>query len=185
MKRVFFVPIILISLYFTSCNESNNPVSDKKIEYPVEYCTTDGLEIDFEDTCSYNFVIPFISSFDSVVIGTTHLGAIFYIYANSGDYNYWADYFRDDSTIQYIFNLNSSSDTLILKIVTSGEKSIEEEKQRLLHINNLQIINIEEQLKYVIVKVPKDTEFKWEAIFSQYIFISRVFVIGVCTDASF
>jgi hypothetical protein len=124
-----------------------------------------------------------MSSFDSLTVTWARLGFTFYIYSDSGDYNYWLSYFSNDSTIdQILWDLNSS-DSLILEIHISGKKSIEEEKERFLQINHLGILSIEEDSKSVYVTAPENTEAEWEEYFKQYSFITDTFIIAVCTDS--
>lgn len=120
----------------------------------------------------------FLSNFDSVIIREMFLEGYLYIYADSGNYDHWLNYFKDDSTIQYIHTANSSPDSLVLKFFLTRKRVIEEEIQRFQEIKHLQIIKIEEQPKLVNVGVPKNTESEWEAIFKDYSFISYVYIIG-------
>lgn len=166
-----------------SCSESNNPISNEEENItPISECSIQGLEIEFVDSCSYDFVNGFLASYDSIIIQETFLGSTFYLYADSGDSNYWQNYFANDSTIQWIITYNSS-DSLILKIKLTGKKSTEEERQRFLSINNLEIIKIEEYPKLVYIDVPEKTETEWQSLFEQYSFISHVYIIAVCTDS--
>lgn len=180
MKKALSI-ILMVSFYLIACRESNPITQDEEIILAGR-CYTAGLEIFFVDSCSYKFITNFMSSFDSVVVGNYFLGSDFYLYADSGDYNYWVQYFVNDTTIFNIMNVSASKDSLILKLKSTGEKSIEEESQRLSSIKNLEIIKIEEQPKHVFVDVPENTESKWEAIFKEYEFVSAVYIVGVCCD---
>jgi len=181
--KIITITIIISSLLFISCSKVNNPVSTEEKIGSVTHCRINGLDINFIDTCSYNFVVQFLSTFDSVTIIETHLGSDFYIYTDSGDFNYWVEYFKNDSTIQYLFNVSTTSDSLIMEFVLSGQKSVEEERRRFNEIDHLEIINIVEHTKSAYVVVPEDSEFRWVEKFKDYYFITYVNIIGVCTDS--
>ena len=183
MKIIISVTIIFSILFLTSCNKDDYPVSTEEIIGPVIHCTIDGLDINFADTCSYNFVMFFLSGFDSVTIIDTHLGSDFYVYADSGDFIYWSDYFKNDSTIKYLFNVSSKPDSLIMEFILTGEKSVEEERKRFNEISHLEIINIIEQTKSAYVIVPEGSESRWAEKFKEYNFVSEVYIIGVCTES--
>ena len=178
MKKYYYITGMLFSLFTISCDE--NPMSnEEEILTPISECSIQGLGIEFEDSCSYDFIIGFLASYDSITIQESFLGSTFYLYADSGNYNYWEDYFANDSTIQNMYGYNSS-DSLILVITLTGKKSTEEERQRFLNITNLEIINIEEYPKFVYISVPEATETEWQSLFEEYSFISHVFVIAIC-----
>ena len=183
MKNIFLFLTILFSLHFISCSKINNPVTIENNYYPVSHCEIDGLEIDFADTCSYNFVMSFMSAFDSVIVRNTDLGGTFRVHPDSGSYDYWQNYFANDSTIDFIYPDLNSPDSLILIIHVSGKRSIEEEKERILQTNHLEIISIEEDSKSVYVTVPENRETEWKENFKQYSFITEVFIIAVCTES--
>lgn len=183
MNKYFYLIVLSLSFYITSCSENSNPVKKEEENItPISNCSIQGLEIQFADTCSYDFITTFLSNYDSVTVMETFLGSTFYLYADSGDYNYWLKYFENDSTIQNIIGYNSS-DSLILKIKLTGKKSTEEERQRFLQIKNLEIIKIEEYPKLVYIDVPENKESEWVSFFMQYSFISHVYTIAVCTDS--
>ena len=110
------------------------------------------------------------------------MGGTIYLFADSGDYNYWYNYFKNDSTIQFTFSGSTNPDSLILQMVLTGEKSIDEETQIFNRIKHLKVINTEETTKLVYINVPENSVSKWEEIFSQYPFITRVLIIAVCTE---
>lgn len=184
MKIYNIYLLILFSFFIISCSKTNNPIASRnEVNHPAGYCKDLGLQIDFEDTCSYNFVVPFLMSFDSVQIIETDLGGYFYVYADSGNFNYWYNYFEKDSTILFITTFSSNSDSLILKFSMTGQNTIDDEVQRFSSISHLHIINIELHPKTVYVHVPENTESKWEDIFSRYNFITNVMIFGVCFDS--
>jgi hypothetical protein len=182
MKKTKFIFLVLMLLFIFSCTERKNPLASREIINPVSHCYMFGLEIDFVDTCSYDFVTTFLSSFDSVTVTGTFLGGNFYVYADSGDYYYWYKYFENDFTVQ-MMTLASDSDSLILKITLSGTKSRIEEEQRFQQIKHLQILHIEEQPKFVYVDVPENAAEQWCEFFRQFSFISYVMIIGACTES--
>ena len=167
-------------VYFISCSEESNPVNEERI-HPISNCSLDGLEIEFVDTCKYDFIISFLSTFDSVSVVDSFLGSTFYFYAESGDTDYWQNYFENDSSIQF-FTTYNSSDSLILKIRISGKYSEELDYERFLEINNLEFLNVEKPENKVYVLVPENTETQWSEYFEQYEFISNAYVIGVCVE---
>jgi len=131
MKKFIKILLILLSIFIISCNKNNNPVSNEnnppQNPNPGGTCSFAGIDIEFADSCSYNFIMNFLSGLDSIVILNKSLGSTFYLYADSSGYNYWEDYFKDDSTIQDLYGYKSS-DSLIIVIKSTGEKSLEEEK---------------------------------------------------------
>jgi hypothetical protein len=181
MKKYFLFIFILIGVLFTACSKDNNPLIEEENKIVAGHCDFAGLEVKFADTCSYYFIKSFFQQYDSIKITYSSLGGSFYLYADSGDYNYWSKYFENDSTIQ---NINSfySADSLILKIDFTGENTLEIERQRLLSISNLTIIKSEKPQLKVFINVPEKTEAKWEALFKQYSFISYVYTIYVCLE---
>ncbi len=182
MKKTLVAIIILLSFYFISCRGNLNPVSIYIPHRTPGSCTSNELELSFQDTCSYNFVINFLSGFDSIKISSTLLGGTIYLLADSGDYNYWYNYFKNDSTIQFILSSSTNPDSLVLQMVLTGKKSIDEETQIFNQIKHLKVINTEETTKLVYLHVPEDFLLKWEEIFSQYPFITRVLIIAICTE---
>ena len=184
MGKINFLVLALPAFCFISCSNTNNPVIvEDNSHHPISYCSFSGLEIDFTDTCSYEFVISFMVDFDSITISSTNLGSTFYVYPDTGDYNYWLDYFANYSTVDRIFRNLDNPDSLILEIHVSGKKSIEEEKERFLQIDHLEILSIENDSKSIYVTVPENTEPEWEEYFKQYSFITDTFIIAVCTDS--
>jgi len=181
MKRYYFLLIILFGIFFTACGKDNNPLVEEENKNIAGYCSFAGLEIKFADTCSYNFIMSFLEEYDSVKIINSYLGGSFYLYADSGDYNYWSKYFENDSTIQNI-TVYYSVDSLILKIDFTGKNSLEIERQKFLSISHLIIKNIEKPQQIVFIDVPEKTESKWEALFKEYQFISYVYSIYTCCD---
>ncbi len=177
--KYYHLIILILSLYFIQCNDDSNPVIVEKDIKHINYCAIQGLEIEFSDTCSYEFMTTFLSNIDSILITETLLGSTFYLYADSADNDYWLEYFEKDSTIQSIITYNTA-DSIILKIEVSGKKSTEKEKQRFIGIKHLKIIMIEEHPKLVYIDVTENTESEWVAFFKQYAFISHVNIIGIC-----
>lgn len=182
MKKIFFGVIYLSSLFIISCSEINSPDLTNNIIIPDGGCSTIGVDIDFVDTCSYNFVIPFLSNFDSITVDNTSLGSDFYIYADVGSYNSWQEYFNDDPTIKHFHRIKPESDSLFFVFVLTGQKSLEKERERFEQTEHLEIIKIEEHHKIVSIGVPENTETEWADFFRQYNFVSEVYVIGVCND---
>lgn len=174
--------ISLFSIFVISCSEVNNPVLEEEKIIPADGCSIVGVDLNFVDSCSYNFVISFLSKYDSITVIDTYLGSNFYIYADSGDYNSWTEFFKDDSTIKYIFRDNQDSDSLFLRFVLTGEKSIQEEKERFEKIDHLEIIKVEEHPKLVSIDVPENTESEWEKYFEQYEFIEEAYVVAICVE---
>ena len=186
MRKIVFATFILLSFFIVSCDKNSDPISSVEnnppIHYPVGHCSFFGIEIQFEDTCSYNFITTFLSTLDSIVVLDTYLGSTFYLYADSGDYNYWLNYFNNDSTIQNMSGYNSS-DSLILVIRLTGQKSQDEEEQKFLEIKNLKIIKIEEYPNLVYIDVPDNTETRWADRLEQYPFILYAYPIYMCTNS--
>ena len=182
MCKYYHLIMLFLTFYIISCNEDSNPVKVEDNNKHINYCSIVGLEIGFSDTCSYKFITTFLSEFDSVRVTQTFLGDILYIYADSADIDYWLNYFENDSTIQNIL-VDNNADSLILKIRLTGKKSTEEEQQRFLRIEHLTLIKIEEHPKLVYIDVPENTESDWEAFFNQFVFISHVYIMGICVSS--
>jgi hypothetical protein len=185
MKIYFYQIVLSLSVYVASCSESSNPVKGTTAPigpHPVSTCSIQGLDLYFEDACSYNFVVSFLSTFDSVTINSILLGYNFYIYADSGDYNYWSDYFKEDSTIKYLYKIYTTSDSLLMKIIFTGQKTFEEEKVKFENIHNLKIISTKLQPNVVSISVPKGLESEWAEKFRKYPFITQVYIVSVCID---
>ncbi len=182
MKTYFnFIFLIFTTLIF-SCNKNYSPLEEQENFQNNSECFIDGIEIEFADTCSYNFIIAFVSGFDSIKVTDTFLGSTFYLYADSADANYWLDYFDNDSTIQELVVFDTS-DSLVLKIKVNGEKSTEEEQLRFSTIKNLEIIKIKEYPKLIYIDVPENTESYWATLFEQYDFIINVSIMAICFDS--
>ncbi|MEJ2618428.1 MAG: hypothetical protein P8Z35_25960, partial [Ignavibacteriaceae bacterium] len=164
------------------CKGKINPVSINLSHPSPGYCTFQGLEIEFADTCSYDFVTGFLAGFDSVTIKSSLLGGTVYVLADSGDFNYWYQYFKEDSAVQYITASVTSSDSLILKLALTGKKSINEEEEILSQIKNLTIINFEETPKFVDVDIPENNITWWAENFRKYPFIVQILIISVCVN---
>ncbi|QQS37910.1 MAG: hypothetical protein IPM56_08220 [Ignavibacteriales bacterium] len=169
-----------VCFFLVSCSENKNPVEPENYFYYG--CSPSGIYIDFVDTCSYGFVVPFLQQFDSVQISYTQLGSDFVIYADSGSYKSWSDYFKNDQTIQYLFNHLTNSDSLIMQFVLSGEKSIEEERQRFESIEHFEILSIKEHDKYVSLDVPEKSYAAWAEFFNTFDFIETSQVVMICLD---
>lgn len=182
MRKLFFVKFFFLLLIITSCSEIDTPPSIENPQFPSGGCYIVGVELDFVDTCSYDFITNFISGFDSITVSESFLGSTFYLYADSGDYEYWLKYFDNDPTIDRIDANYPSPDSLILVIKLSGQKSVDEERERFLQIEHLTLLNIDIHRKYLDLDVPENSEERWKTFFEQYSFISYASVIGVCID---
>ena len=180
MRVLWLLLSLFIIAYFISCSEESNPLKEEKI-HPVSYCSSSEVELEFADSCTYDFVISFLSTFDSVSIFDSYLGSTFYIFADSGDANYWQTYFENDSSIQHFITFNSA-DSLILEIRLFDKHSEESESQRFSRIKHLNIIRIEKSLNLVYISVPENKATEWTEFFEQYEFIIHAYVIAVCTD---
>ena len=183
MKNVILLLSLLELLLFISCSEERNPVSNEEHPILIHHSSYSTFEFQFEDTCSYNFVISFFEQFDSVQVQAAYLGGYFYVYADSGDYNYWYDYFDDDSTIQSIYVENSVSDSLLLKLCLTGKKSSDQQRSELLNTKHLQIINFEESPKLIYLHFSPSIEHNYEEIFSKYKFIININLIVAVTES--
>ncbi len=103
MKKNISLLIFLFisSLYLISCNNGGNPVAiDLRDNTPKTICSFQGMELQFNDSCTYEFITSFIARYDSVEIIETYLGCTFHLYAKEGDKKYWQKYFENDSTVQ-------------------------------------------------------------------------------------
>ena len=182
MNRIILTLLSLFSIFVISCSEINSPVLEEDNVIPTGGCSIVGVDLDFVDSCSYNFVIPFLSNIDSITVVETFLGSDFYIYADTGNYNSWAEFYKNDPTIKHLFQNNQDSDSLILRFELTGEKSILEERERFEQVEHFEIIKIEEHPKLVSIDVPENTESEWEIYFKQYEFIEEVYLVAVCVD---
>ena len=184
MKKRVFLLSISVFLLVVGCRDNIIPIAPQE-QILIDGgggCSVYGIDVSFADTCSYGFALLFLSAFDSVNIEETYLGSEFYIYADAGNFEYWNNYFMNDLTVKYMFNQSIGQDSLILKFVLTGEKSIAEETERFNNIEHLQIIKIEKQDNHAFVAVPKDTEEDWTAKLMEYPFVRNVQVITVCTN---
>ena len=150
MKNYIISLLVLPSLFIISCSKTNNPISTNEYHNPIHNSSISSMEIGFIDTCSYNFVVSFLSDFDSLKINETFLGGYLYVYADSGEYLYWANYFNNHSSINYITISKSNPDSLTMKFSLSGQISLEVEKQIISRNKHLHIIKFEEQPKVSI-----------------------------------
>jgi hypothetical protein len=141
MKKRFYIINVLFSLFIISCSEINYPPENNPPIIPAGGCSIQGVEVSFFDTCSFDFIMNFISGFDSVTVTESFLGGVFYLSADSGTYEYWLDYFDNDLTIERIDAIYPKPDSLILAIKVSGQKTIEEEKERFLQIKHITILD--------------------------------------------
>ena len=182
MKVILPTVVILLSFFLFSCKGKINPVSINFSHPTPGYCTFQGLEIEFADTCLYDFAIGFLAGFDSVTVKSTLLGGAIYVLADSGDFNYWYQYFKGDSAVQYITESSSSSDLLKLKLMLTGKKSLIEEEEILSQVKNLSIIYFEKTSKLVDIDVPENNITFWAENFRKYPFILEVLIIGVCVN---
>ena len=178
MSKYYHLIVILLSFYFVLCNKNFTPLEIEQEVDPPFSVNSEGLEIAFSDTCSYRFVLNFLSGFDSISISHTFLGNTYHFIADSGDSEYWLGYFENDSTIQFL-GINDKNDSLQLKIRVTGERSSHDELERFSNINYLTLIEVEGPLNLIYINVPEDTESEWKKIFSQYRFILHVNIIGV------
>jgi hypothetical protein len=112
MKNCFYLILIIIISLSISCRRNSNPLEIQRSDRLYSRVFLEGLEIEFADTCSYQFIHNFLSRFDELRIMDSFLGCTFYLYADSADGNYWISFFENDSTVQRIIYLNSS-DSLI------------------------------------------------------------------------
>ncbi|MBN1408443.1 MAG: hypothetical protein JW956_11670 [Calditrichaceae bacterium] len=184
MNRLIYLIVTLSIAALISCSKDNNPLDfqeEEKIR-PAGYCTIDGLEITFNDTCSYNFIVNFLSGFDSIEMRYLSFGREFDLYADSAGGDYWLKYFKDDSTLQFV-NVNRISDSLRIHITTTGEKTLDEELKYFSSINHLQILNVDELQRTAYIGVPVDTEDIWKEKFEEYFFIEQVLIIGICVES--
>ena len=182
MYKYFFLFLVLSIFYFTSCTKDDNPIKyndgdDIRLSGGCSF----SMVIVFDDTCSYDFILTFISNFDSILVEEISLGSVFYLYADSADKNYWHNFFETDTTIKYI-SIYTSSDSLIIRVESTGEKSTAEEQLKFSSIRNLELIKLKVLPKTVYIEVPDNTENEWIEIFESYPFISSVFMVGVCHD---
>ena len=176
MLRYYQLVVILFLFCFIACNKDKTPLGiEQEIIPPLNI---QGFEIEFSDTCSYSFIITFLSSFDSIRITSTFLGNTYHFMADSGDKEYWHSYFENDSTIQSLFTYDTN-DSLELKIRVTGERSSNEDLERFSTIKYLTLIEIEDPLYLVYIKVPKGTEYEWKRILSQYHFILQINMMGI------
>lgn len=180
MKITFMGVAVLLAFSLYACRGNINPV-EVNLSRPLPgYCSILGLDIEFADTCSYDFVAKFFSGFDSVEIKSTLLGGAVYVHANSGDFNYWYQYFEEDSAVQYITASHTYSNALILKLMLTGKRSLNEEEEILSQIKYLRIINFEQTSKLVEINEPENNFTYWADNFRKYPFILQVLAIGVC-----
>ena len=183
MKKYFYIINISFALFIISCREINYPPENKNPIIPAGGCSIQGVEVFFSDTCSYDFIMSFISGFDSVTVTESFLGSVFYLSSDSGTYQYWQNYFDNDLTIESISGLYPKPDSLILAIKVSGQKTVEEEKQRFLLIEHLTIIDILTFERSLFLNVPEGSEEEWRLAFEEYPFIRFANVVIVCTDS--
>ena len=181
MKMIFFIVITFISVLIISCSEINSPPTNENTQNPFFGCQIMGIELDFVDTCSYDFINQFISQFDSVTVAGSFLGSTFYLYADSGNYENWLHYFENDTTIDRIDAYYPAQDSLILVVKLTGQKSVDEETLRFSQIPHITIQSIEVHRKTLFLEVAENSEERWKLIFEQYPFISFVNIIAICT----
>jgi len=171
---------LFLSLLLFSCSTNFSPVSpDQQKITPQCGCDTAGIYIEFVDTCSYDFVISFLAEYDSVTIIDTLIGIDLFLYADSGNTEYWLDYFKDDSLF---FSLSSytQSDSLILIFRFLNEEYYQNYKDNLINHRNLHFEKSYNRVKSVLVKVPNNSEMEWINYFEQFAFIEFVGLLLVC-----
>ncbi len=179
LHLVFFTFILFVLVLINSCIRDDNPLSIEKKIIPHGSCETEGINIDFADTCSYDFVISFLSEYDSVKIQRTYLGVDLFLYADSGNANYWFDYFKADS-LNFSLSSYSHSDSLFLVFSFISEGKFYTEKDDLINHRNLHFKKYVIQNKSVMVRVPENSERTWIDFFDQFDFIEYVYWIGIC-----
>lgn len=179
MLMEFFLVVFLVLLI--SCKKDTNPISIQSEKFPIGWCSTVGIEIAFVDSCSYNFATKFLLDFDSVKILKTNFGINLYLYADSGDVNYWKDYFSEDSSF-FDLSFYNQSDTLILSFMFLNEEVYLSEKDNLINHRNLFYKWKIEENKTVLIKLPEGSESEWINYFMQFDFIEYAHWIGICND---
>ena len=171
---------ILVSLFVFSCSKDFSPVSNEpQFIFLPHGSDTVGVYIDFTDTCSYDFVISFLAEYDSVEIIEAQLGIDLFLYADSGDAEYWFNYFKDDS-LYYSISTYTRSDSLTLIFKFLNEEYYINYKDNLINHRNLHFERIYIYNKTVVLKVPKDSETFWVDYFRQFTFIEFVDLLVVC-----
>ena len=181
LNFVFFIFLMFILLTIHSCIRDDNPLSIEKKIIPHGSCETEGIYIDFADTCSYDFVILFLSEYDSVKIQKTYLGVDLFLYADSGNANYWFDYYKADS-LNFSLSSYAPSDSLILVFEFISEEKFYSEKDDLINHRNLHFKKFVFHNKSVMVQVPEKTEQTWVNFFDQFDFIEYVYWIIICSE---
>lgn len=182
MKKIFFITIILVSVMIIGCSEINTPPPNENIPIENQYgCYPMGVLITFNDSCSYGFITDFISQYDSISVTNSTLGATFELYADSGDYYYWLNYFENDPTIEQIYDSRPKPDSLILSVKVSGKISLEEETSRFLQIEHLTLLSTYiSPTKELFLDVPENSEERWKTYFEHFPFITNSTVIMIC-----
>jgi hypothetical protein len=182
MRTFSSVLILLASLSLISCSKTIISFEEDPIIL-AGGCEPVGVHLKFKDSCSYNFIMNFISEYNTVEILESYLGFVFFIYPDSGDYDYWVNYFAGDRTIKRIDGINPEPDSLILAIKVSGEKTIEEETERFTQIPHLTITQVIHEDNSLVLDVPENSEERWENFFKQFTFIEYSFSVWICTDS--
>ncbi len=176
LVKLFFVVFLVLTV---SCKKDTNPVSLQSEMIPSGGCSTEGIDIVFVDSCSYDFAIAFLSDFDSVQIVETYFGINLYLYADSGDANYWINYFSEDSSFLDL-SFSTLSDSLFLKFRFLNEEVYLEEKDHLIDQKNLIYQKSVQENKTVFINVPEGSESEWVTYFKKFDFIEYVFWIAIC-----
>ena len=196
MKLTKYLLLVLINLYilasFVSCNRDKSSISFVQepvlTEVPIGGFQAKVIYIDFADTSSNDLIISFLSKYDSINILPTYLGVDLFMYADSGDYSYWLDLFRNNS---FYFNLSSyySSDSLILIFRFLDEDYYLKGKDMLIKNKHLHFKNVNIQNKHVLITIPDksvivtfpdNSENRWINFFRQFDFIEHVELFTEC-----
>ena len=178
IKTVLLTLVAILFLF--SCSKDFSPLSnEQQVIFFTCGCDTAGIYIDFADTCSYDFINSLLSECDSVEIMYAELGIDLFLYADSGNAEYWFDYFKDDSLF-YSLSSYTLSDSLILVFRFQNEEYYINYKDDIINYRNLHFKEIYIHEKTVVVKVPKNSETFWINYFKQFSFIEFVDILVAC-----
>ena len=180
-KILLFI-LTIVPFLFTACRE-NIITPEEAILNLNETCPFTGFEIKFADTCSYGFAVNFLNQLDSVEILDITFGGKFYVEADSGDVNYWREYFQNGTTIEYIRGVGGSlEDLLLLEIWVTGETPIGEETSKLSSTRHLNVINFKKDDNIIYLWLPEDKAGERKLYFEQYGFIRSVSGVYACGE---
>ena len=165
---------VFLSIIIFSCKEKSNPTSNQPI-LPVSKVDSSGLYLGLNDTCSYRFIKDFLSNYDSVQVLDANFYVQLYLYADSGDNDYWDDFFEKDSVINNLYFFNSN-DSLIIEIrYFNYDVNLEEYNTFLTNQSNyLHFMKSVEEAKSVVIFVPQKPGVNWAEEFQQYSFINEI-----------